>query len=116
MKLIRPLISAIRNGVYYLLNQSRAYTEEIDEEIRSIEAIYKDIVQGVGFKKIHVREKLVTPLKDKKLTRDVLANYFEIESEFNGVAFSSINGIIRNGFAVKIQYGWILWDNLPKME
>lgn len=86
-----------------------SYEPTIDEELGHIKNIYESHREGVGFKKLHLREKIVTPLEDSSLTLSLIEESFDIVKKYNGVAFNNAAATIVGGFALQTKSGWLLW-------
>lgn len=87
----------------------RRYESTINEEFVHIKNIYEHHREGVGFKQLHLREKIVAPLENNSLTLDVLGEFFEITKKYKCVAFSNAAATIIGGFAMQTGSGWVLW-------
>ena len=81
----------------------------INEEFEDIKNIYENHREEVGFKRLHLRQKISFPLESITLTLGLLDVSFEISDKFEGVAFNSAAATIIGGFAVQTKSGWILW-------
>ncbi|MEW8495483.1 MAG: hypothetical protein AB2604_16895 [Candidatus Thiodiazotropha taylori] len=90
----------------------RNYESIIDEEFGHIKNIYENHREGVGFKQLHLREKIVTPLENTPLTLNVLGESFEIVKKYKGVAFNNTAATIIGGFAMQTESGWVLWGQV----
>ncbi|GAB2191584.1 hypothetical protein MAH1_31920 [Sessilibacter sp. MAH1] len=90
----------------------RSYESTIDEELGHIKNIYENQRKGVGFKKLHLREKIVKPLESNPLTLNMLEESFEIAKKYEGVAFNNAAATIVGGFAMQTESGWVLWGQV----
>ena len=63
----------------------------------------------MGFKNLHLRKKIVSPLEKSKLNVSTLEQYFDLANQYNGVAFNNAAATIVGGFAFKTKSGWLLW-------
>lgn len=88
---------------------SVSLNELAQQEVQDILAIYHTQRQASGFKQIHVRKRIGEPLPDVALPLESLAQAFEIEKCFSGVAFNNAAATIINGFAWQTASGWIFW-------
>ncbi|MES9993890.1 MAG: hypothetical protein ABW098_18225 [Candidatus Thiodiazotropha sp.] len=84
----------------------------INEEFDEIENIYKNYREGVGFKNLHLRKKIDSPLEDIEIALNTLEQSFEVIKQYNGVAFSSAAATIVGGFALQTKSGWLLWGQV----
>lgn len=89
-----------------------SYESTIDEELGQIKNIYENQRKGVGFKKLHLREKIVKPLESNPLTLNMLEESFEIAKKYEGVAFNNAAATIVGGFAMQTESGWVLWGQV----
>jgi hypothetical protein len=85
------------------------YATSIQEELSSISRIYDEHRNGLGFREIHVRERIKAPLSKETLTLDAVVEHFSVSHEFAGVAFDSTAAKIVGGFALSTESGWVLW-------
>ncbi|MBB6521910.1 hypothetical protein [Pseudoteredinibacter isoporae] len=88
---------------------SKKFESTIEEELTAIENIYKNFRDGVGFKDMHLRKGIDTPLEDKSLTVKSLESSFDITDVYGGIAFNEAEATIVGGFAIKTSSGWLLW-------
>ena len=86
----------------------------INEEFNDIKNIYENHREGIGFKNLHVRKKIVSPLEKVNLTINALEKSFDLASNYNGVAFNSAAATIVGSFALKTKSGWLLWGQVNK--
>jgi hypothetical protein len=87
----------------------RNYESTIENELGHIKKIYESHREGVGFKKLHLREKIVTPLENSSLTLKLIGESFDIAKKYEGVAFNNAAATIIGGFALQTESGWLLW-------
>ena len=87
----------------------RSYESTIDDELGHVKNIYESHREGVGFKKLHLREKIVAPLENSSLTLNLIEESFDIAKKYDGVAFNNAAATIIGGFAVQTESGWLLW-------
>jgi hypothetical protein len=71
----------------------------VDEQLGHIRRIL-DSRTGPGFKEIHVRSELTSPLIDCHVARAVLERAFPDARAFDGIAFNDAAGVVANGFAI----------------
>lgn len=88
---------------------SAGLNELVQQEIQDILAIYHTQREESGFKQLHVRRRIAEPLPSVALPLESLAQAFQIEKRFNGVAFKNAAATIVNGFAWQTGSGWNLW-------
>lgn len=88
---------------------SAGLNELVQQEVQDILAIYHTQREESGFKQLHVRRRIAEPLPDVALPLESLAQAFQIEKRFNGVAFKNAAATIVNGFAWQTGSGWIFW-------
>ena len=91
---------------------ARTYESTINEEFGHIKNIYENYREGAGFKKLHLREKIITPLEGSPLTLDLLEESFDIAKKYEGVAFNNAAATIVGGFALQTESGWLLWGQV----
>lgn len=84
----------------------------VNQEFIAIENIYKNYREGVGFKQLHLRQKIEAPLQDVKLTLNMLEASFDIVHVYEGVAFNNAAATIVGGFAMQTKDGWLLWGQV----
>ncbi|CAI1731845.1 TPA: hypothetical protein ACSTJ0_000216 [Serratia fonticola] len=88
---------------------SAGLNELVQQEIQDILAIYHTQREESGFKQLHVRRRIAEPLPGVALQLESLAQAFQIEKRFSGVAFNNAAATIVNGFAWQTGSGWIFW-------
>ncbi|PVZ83953.1 hypothetical protein C9426_24785 [Serratia sp. S1B] len=80
--------------------------EVVQQELQDILAIYHTQREEPGFKQLHVRKRVAEPLPGVVLSLESLAQAFNIEKRFSGVAFNNAAATIVNGFAWQTDSGW----------
>jgi len=60
----------------------------IEKEFSDIQGIYDNHGDGVGFKELHLRKRILTPIKNSSLNINSLKSSFPITHEYDGVAFN----------------------------
>ena len=90
------------------------YSDAINEEFDAIEAIFDNHREGHGFNKLHARELIKTPFREKEISSEQLKHAFSIEKTYANVAFSSAAAALTNGFAFETKSGWVLWGKLDQ--
>jgi len=88
---------------------SRDFVERISNELRSIRQIYETQRVDVGFKSLHVRTSIPSPLLGVCLNLKVLMGRLGAAHVYRGVAFNSVAAVVRNGFAFRTANGSTLW-------
>lgn len=94
---------------------SSRYEPQIHEMFTQIDTIYDEHSQGDGFNKVYLREGIKEPLKESGITLNLLRDSFDIEDEYEGIAFKDSNSMIINGFALYTN-GWLLWGVADESE
>lgn len=84
----------------------------INEELNDIKNIYENHREGAGFKNLHLRQKIVSPLEKAELTISILEQSFDLASNYKGVAFNNAAATILGGFALKTNSDWLLWGQV----
>ena len=87
----------------------KGYESKVDEELGEIKKVYENHREGAGFKKLYLREKIVTPLEGSSLTLNMLGKSFGIINKYEGVAFNNAAATVIGGFALQTESGWLLW-------
>lgn len=87
----------------------KSFESAIDDEFGYIKYIYENHRDGVGFKTLHLREKIEAPLGNSSLTLRLIGESFDIVKKYEGVAFNNAAATIVGGFALQTESGWILW-------
>jgi len=84
-----------------------AQQDAIDQHLRAIRRIYEEErVDDAGFRKLHVRDSLRTPLAGTKLkVADLIAAFDAAPTPLEGIAFCGVAGLVDNGFAVRLLSG-----------
>lgn len=85
------------------------YDLQIEEELRAIQNTYEHHSTESGFTQIHLRQKIIEPLRTTRLTLHQLKESFEIVKTYKGVAFNTAAATVINGFALQMSSGWLLW-------
>jgi len=86
----------------------------IQGEFEAIQKIYENHREGQGFNQLHVRQAILEPLSNTKISIDSLKDSFSIENDYAGVAFNNAAATIVNGFAFSTKSGWLLWGQLDE--
>ena len=85
-------------------------SDNINEELAGIENIYKNhYVEGVGFNKIFIREKVEAPLSGNKISLDALKQELNVTKNYDGFSFYNANGMAKNSFAFEIENSLIVY-------
>lgn len=82
---------------------------QVELELNDIRRIYSEHGDGVGFREIHVRQRIPTPLKGTVLSLERLRSCFPPKREFEAVSFRRTPGTIPTSFAWTTEAGPILW-------
>ncbi|WP_372370979.1 hypothetical protein [Candidatus Uabimicrobium sp. HlEnr_7] len=88
------------------------FLKNINEELSQIRNVYENERESAGFRNMHLRKLILSPLGDKTLLIEHLEKHFEIKMRYNSVGFSSSYGVIENGFALATESNWIFWGQL----
>jgi hypothetical protein len=83
--------------------------ELIKEEMASIRKPIDTQRVSAGFKTIHVRKLIPSPLGDQALRLTHVTREFSVTHEYAGVAFSSAAAVVVGGFAYKTANGTVIW-------
>lgn len=109
-------VSSLENVLVLLEDDWRQFeflsitlNELVQQEVQDILTIYHTQREESGFKQLHVRKRIAEPLPDVTLPLESLAQAFDIEKRFSGVAFKNAAATIVNGFAWQTGAGWIFW-------
>lgn len=76
----------------------------VEAELAEIRSVYEDRV-GPGFKRIHVRERIVSPLEDVQLGVDDLARALGNPPRRDLTVYQDPGGIVTGGFAFSMEEG-----------
>jgi hypothetical protein len=88
---------------------SRRFIDDVSMELESIRQIYDTQREGLGFKSLHVRSSIPSPLQDVRLILTDLKTKLGAVHDYRGVAFNNVAAVVRNGFAFRIAQGSIVW-------
>ena len=88
---------------------STSHEANIKEEFDSIRNTYDKHREGVGFTKLHLRDKIKAPFEQSALTLSALEGAFDIAKKYNGVAFNNAAATLVFGFAAQTKTDWLLW-------
>lgn len=97
---------------------SQNFTNELAQELAGIQNIYQNQRSGVGFKKVHVRKRIPSPLENQSIALSDLETIFHPQAKFDSVGFQRTRGTIPNSFAWKLDRSLIIWgvtDNSGKV-
>ncbi len=81
---------------------SQEYTEAVRAELRDIRAIYEETPAGHGYRRLHLRQRIPTPLR---LPFATVVSAFPDARLFDGVAYLPAAGLIDGGFALDMGEG-----------
>lgn len=95
---------------------STSFLNEINAEISQIRDIYDNDRESAGFRNMHLRKKISTPLEGKEITLRNLHEYFNAKVHYEGAGFNSSYGIIENGFAFSTESNWVFWGQCDADE
>ncbi|HZS86868.1 MAG TPA: hypothetical protein VFE42_05175 [Chloroflexota bacterium] len=78
---------------------SRDHAAEMQEELRAIRHVYKAASIGPGFRAIHVRQRIATPLR---LPWSAVLSAFPDARAYDGIAYRQAAGLIEGGFGLDV--------------
>ena len=81
---------------------SRSLQPQIDEEIAGIERIHRDQRVGPGFKNVHVREEIPSPIATAIALPELREACGRQATWLDGIALHGVAGLVERGFAVKL--------------
>ncbi|MBE7463015.1 MAG: hypothetical protein HS116_05905 [Planctomycetes bacterium] len=82
---------------------------QVELELNDIRKIYSERGDGVGFREIHVRERIPTPLMGAVLSIERLRSFFPLKRKFDAVSIRRTPGTIPTSFAWTAEAGPVLW-------
>jgi hypothetical protein len=88
--------------------------KRVHQEISSIREIHEKHRVESGFKSLHVRKLITTPLAAATISLQELKKHFGVGHEYAGVAFNRTAAVIRNGFAFRASNSWLFWGQMTK--
>jgi hypothetical protein len=88
---------------------SREFADRISTEMASVQQIYETQRVDVGFKTVHVRSSIPSPLSGVRLNLTDLMTRLGAAHVYRGVAFNNVAAVVRNGFAFRTTQGSVVW-------
>jgi len=88
---------------------SRTFEHEIDSEIADIRAVYDDRKPGGAFTRVHVRERVPSPLTDKQIRIAELERLLPPRRTYNAVGVQRSLGTFQGSFAWTVDERFTLW-------
>jgi hypothetical protein len=77
--------------------------DAVEEELASIRMIYEQQREDVGFKEVHVRKRVPSPLAGTSLTfEELMAAAGERATRLDGISLARVAGMTKDGFAVRL--------------
>jgi hypothetical protein len=80
---------------------SRIHAETVESELAGVRRARESRV-GPGFKAVHIRKRLTSPLAECNLTLAGLDRALSGAQPFEGLAYRQVAGLIANGFALEV--------------
>ena len=97
-----------------------ALTPLINENLSAISEIYKqkscEVGEGMAFKELHVRQGLDRPFEHNILKAEDLFANLPQDTQYDGISFAGVAGVVENGFAVKVTTDLVLYGVLKNGE
>ena len=89
------------------------HADAIDRNFAAIKNIYDNYSNShdgfISFNKLHVREGLDNPFEGGQLKLSLIYDDFSHAEKCEGVSFSGVAGVVKNGFAVNLHNGLVLY-------
>ncbi|NIP28834.1 MAG: hypothetical protein GWN67_29055 [Phycisphaerae bacterium] len=93
---------------------STIYEGSIAEEFEDIRIIYMNHRVGIGFKKLHVRNRSPLPFSDKSIQVMAIKEILPSRKDFNDLSYYQNGGVFSNSFAWETVWGKIIWGHTDK--